>query len=62
MLIRPEFHADSGRMEGFILTARNALTYEESPEDCFARLERDGASTEEAFLATTAARLLLGEP
>lgn len=56
--IRPEFHTDTGRMEAFIQTARNALSYDERPEDIHARLLKAGADADEAHHALVAAALL----
>jgi hypothetical protein len=58
--IRPEFHTDTGRTETFIRSARHALTYEESPDQIFARLIKAGADAGEAHCAMVAAAMLGG--
>lgn len=56
--IRPEFHTDEGRIEGFIRSARTALTYEETPDAIRNRLIKAGAQEDEAYLAMEAAALM----
>lgn len=56
----PENHKDSGRIEGFIRSARHALTYEETPDQIFERLTVAGAAPDEAHHAMVAAAMIGG--